>query len=185
MVGGSPGGVCTADSDCRAYGAWNAICYKGICSLDPQTDCAADPQNACPVGTQCMEYTYNEVPGHVCLPTCQSEDFPCLGECDANNVCVPGPNDYCPEGRCSVPNPPVEVPDTPYPEHEWEAPLCGLDTYPCPPYGTTRGRVIDNLVFIAANREAELMAGADGLLSLRDLFVQGPKVIMVFGTAGW
>ena len=186
VAGGTVGGVCLADSDCNSYGIMDGLCFQGICSLAPQGDCATNPAGACPAGTQCLEYTQDDQTDHVCMALCDSEEFTCLGECDIDGVCMPGPDDWCLQGFCAVPNPLVDPPPDPgYPDHEWEQPTCGPDTYPCPPYGTRVGRIIEDLLFLPANTYALQMAGVDGVLSLSDLYFRQPKVVFVFGTSGW
>jgi len=67
---------------------------------------------------------------------------------------------------------------------EW-LPECGSGYYPCPPYGTRRGDTVENLLMLAANDAADLMADEDGILSLADLHQSGKKLLFIFMTAGW
>ena len=60
-----------------------------------------------------------------------------------------------------------------------------MDTYPCPPYGTRKKRVIADIGFLPANDAAMSLAGDDGVLSMSDYYGVEARVIVIFVTAGW
>ncbi|MFH1811462.1 MAG: hypothetical protein ABIJ09_22160 [Pseudomonadota bacterium] len=78
---------------------------------------------------------------------------------------------------------------------------CRLDTsacvddpcwsYPCAPYGTSSGKVIENLERLASNDAARTLAGEDGVLALAELYQQNEahggslRGAMIFVTTGW
>ena len=62
---------------------------------------------------------------------------------------------------------------------------CGVNIYPCPPYGTGRNDVLANFTLIPGNEAAEDWANEDGVWSLRDYHQSGQKLLFVFMTAGW
>jgi len=184
VTGGSLGGVCSCDSDCGNYGNWATMCVKGICMVQPTGDCS-DAQ-ACPASTTCVALQHDSQTIPVCALPCNDPDLACLGTCDAQGLCMPGDQDSCLMGCCSVADPPGSPAEDPgYPNNQWDPPVCGPDTYPCPPYGVRRGRVMENEVFLPANQEAIGVAGNDGLFTLQDVFARKPKLIMIFAGAGW
>ncbi len=188
VTGGHTGGVCSCDSDCDDLGDWTAFCFKGICVLESMFDC--DSENAdfgCPRGTFCINREHHDGLISMCALECDNnDDRECFGVCDELGICLPGEFDNCLTGCCSIADPPTSSFDYPdYPETEWEAPYCGVETYPCPPYGTRRRRVIADIAFLPANSAAKQLAGDDGILSMRDFYSADARLIVIFVTAGW
>lgn len=188
ITGGLTGGACFCDSDCNDLGNWTAFCLKGVCVLEPLAGCASqNADTACPIATVCTSWEHEgqEIP--ICALECNNEiDRKCHVNCNEDGLCLPSELDNCLEGCCSVSDPPVLPYDTPeYPETEWEAPQCGPEIYPCPPYGTRKNRVMADVSFLPANDAAEDLAGDDEILNMKDFYSADARLIVIFVSAGW
>ncbi len=64
-------------------------------------------------------------------------------------------------------------------------PDCGPDYYPCPPYATKRGGIVENFQMTAVNDAARDYTADGAVLSMADLRGSGAKLLFVFLTAGW
>lgn len=67
-----------------------------------------------------------------------------------------------------------------------DAAVCDLEVYPCAPYGNSICETLADLRFVPANAHADSLAGADGALTMSDIYADDSVVgILLFGTAGW
>ncbi|MBN2724486.1 MAG: hypothetical protein JXR95_10485 [Deltaproteobacteria bacterium] len=71
---------------------------------------------------------------------------------------------------------------------EWDNESCGIDIYPCPPYGTRLYQTVRDIPFLGANEAAMDIADNSGIAHLQyfyKLYEQGYQMLMISTTTGW